>query len=84
MTAPSSTAWPASATTTRAWPPREFDIIRDGVLVGYQLNRQMAAANGLGRSNGCAFADSPGHIPLQRMANVSLQPSPDGGSHRRT
>ena len=58
----------------------EFDIIRDGVLVGYQLNRQMAEANGFGRSNGCAFADSSGHIPLQRMANVSLQPAPDGGS----
>jgi TldD protein len=54
-----------------------FDLIRDGVLVGYQLNRQMAAANGLGRSNGCAYADSPAHIPLQRMANVSLQPSPE-------
>jgi TldD protein len=36
------------------------------------LNRQMAAANSFGRSNGCAFADSSGHIPLQRMANVSL------------
>ena len=57
---------------------QQFDIVRDGVLVGYQLNRQMARANGLGRSNGCAFADSPGHIPLQRMANVSLQPAPDG------
>ena len=31
-----------------------------------------------GRSNGCAFADSPGHIPIQRMANVSLQPDPHG------
>ncbi|HEX4726240.1 MAG TPA: TldD/PmbA family protein [Jatrophihabitans sp.] len=58
----------------------EFDLIRDGVLVGYQLNRQMALANGFGRSNGCAFADSPGHIPLQRMANVSLRPNPNGGS----
>ncbi|MGN6606858.1 MAG: TldD/PmbA family protein [Jatrophihabitans sp.] len=58
----------------------EFDIVRDGVLVGYQLNRQMAAANGFGRSNGCALADSPGHIPLQRMANVSLRPAPDGPS----
>jgi TldD protein len=58
----------------------QFDIIKDGTLVGYQLNRQMAQANGLGASNGCAFADSSGHIPLQRMANVSLQPSPDGGS----
>jgi TldD protein len=58
----------------------QFDIIAEGALVGFQLNRQMAQANGFDRSNGCAFADSPGHIPLQRMANVSLQPSPDGGS----
>ena len=74
----SSTAWPPSATTTRASPTQQFDIVRDGILVGYQLNRQMAAhANRLngGRSNGCAFADSAGHIPLQRMANVSLQPA---------
>jgi TldD protein len=65
---------------------QQFDIVRDGVLVGYQLNRQMAQANaqGLGdaggRSNGCAYADSAGHIPLQRMANVSLQPAADGPS----
>ena len=52
-----------------------WDIIRDGVLVGYQLNRQMALKQGFGRSNGCAFADEPGHVPLQRMPNVSLQPS---------
>src|SRR6476469_574505 len=57
---------------------QQFDIVRDGILVGYQLNRHMARANGMGRSNGCAFADSPGHIPLQRLANVSLQPAPDG------
>lgn len=57
---------------------QRFDIISDGVLVGYQLNRQMAAEQGLGRSNGCAYADSAGHIPLQRMPNVSLQPAPDG------
>lgn len=56
---------------------QSFDIIRDGILVGYQLNRQMAAERGLngGRSNGCAFADSASHIPLQRMPNVSLQPA---------
>ena len=53
-----------------------WDIIKDGVLVGYQLNRQTAEKQGFGRSNGCAFADSPGHVPLQRMPNVSLQPSP--------
>jgi TldD protein len=57
---------------------QRFDLIRDGVLVGYQLNRQMAAEQGFGRSNGCAYADSPGHIPLQRMPNVSLRPDPAG------
>jgi len=62
---------------------QEWDIVRDGVLVGYQLDRPMAhmkpELNG-GRSNGCAYADSPGHIPIQRMANVSLQPAADGPS----
>ncbi|HZC70554.1 MAG TPA: TldD/PmbA family protein [Jatrophihabitans sp.] len=59
---------------------QRFDIVRDGILVGYQLNRHMAHDFGFERSNGCAFADSAGHIPLQRMANVSLQPAPDGPS----
>jgi TldD protein len=56
---------------------QSWDIVRDGVLVGYQLDRPMAHLHpelNDGRSNGCAFADSPGHIPIQRMANVSLQP----------
>jgi TldD protein len=53
-----------------------FDLVRDGVLVGYQLDRTFAPRLGLDRSNGCAFADSPHHVPLQRMANVSLQPDP--------
>ena len=52
-----------------------WDIIRDGVLVGYQLDRQMAHKQRFGRSNGCAFADQAGHVPLQRMPNVSLSPS---------
>lgn len=49
-----------------------FDIVRDGVLVGYQLDRRIAAETGFARSNGCAYADSPLHVPMQRMANVSL------------
>ena len=64
-----------------------WDIVRDGVLVGYQLDRAMAFAKPElnpadlgGRSNGCAYADSPGHIPIQRMANVSLKPDPHGPS----
>ncbi|HYF71653.1 MAG TPA: TldD/PmbA family protein [Nocardioides sp.] len=62
---------------------QRWDIVKDGILVGYQLDRAMGRMhpdlNG-GRSNGCAYADSPGHIPIQRMANVSLQPAPDGPS----
>ncbi|HEX6232021.1 MAG TPA: TldD/PmbA family protein [Jiangellaceae bacterium] len=63
---------------------QQWDIVRDGVLVGYQLDRRMAAMMagtlGVKRSNGCAFADSAGHVPVQRMANVSLQPAPAGPS----
>src|SRR3954454_20881142 len=57
-----------------------WDLVRDGVLVGYQLDRPIAAATGATRSNGCAFADSPLRVPIQRMANVSLQPAADGPS----
>ena len=59
---------------------QSWDLIKDGVLTGYQLDRRMAQLKGFGRSNGCAFADSPGHMPLQRMANVSLQPAENGPS----
>jgi TldD protein len=55
----------------------EWDLVRDGVLVGYQLDRTFAPRLGLERSNGCAFADSPHHVPIQRMANVSLRPDPE-------
>jgi TldD protein len=56
-----------------------FDIVRDGTLVGYQTDRSIARSGGFGRSNGCAFADSPLHVPIQRMANVSLQPAEGTG-----
>ncbi|MDX6249808.1 MAG: TldD protein, partial [Kribbellaceae bacterium] len=61
---------------------QQWDLVKDGILVGYQLDRRMAQVNqevlGTNRSNGCAYADSPGHIPIQRMANVSLRPAADG------
>jgi TldD protein len=62
---------------------QSWDLITGGILTGYQLDRRMARLTGLGRSNGCAFADSPGHMPIQRMANVSLQPEPGGSSTRQ-
>ena len=63
---------------------QSWDLVRGGTLVGYQLDRRMARQNaarlGVSRSNGCAYADSPRHVPVQRMANVSLQPAADGPS----
>jgi TldD protein len=73
----STVGWDDEGVEAQSW-----DLVRDGVLVGYQLDRRTAAQSsgllGSGRSNGCAFADSPSHVPLQRMPNVSLQPAPDG------
>ena len=68
-----TTGWDDEGVGTQA-----FDIVRDGTLVGYQLDRRIARFTGLDRSNGCAFADSPSHVPIQRMANVSLQAPDDG------
>ena len=59
---------------------QQWDLVREGRFVGYQLDRRMARLKDFGRSNGCAFADSPQHMPLQRMPNVSLQPAPGGPS----
>ena len=59
---------------------QSWDLVKDGTLVGYQLDRRIAKLTGFERSNGCAYADSPGHVPVQRMANVSLRPDPAGMS----
>ncbi|MEN3309341.1 MAG: TldD protein [Micromonosporaceae bacterium] len=57
---------------------QSWHLVRDGVLVGYQVDRRTARLVGLDRSNGCAYADSFSHIPVQRMANVSLAAAPGG------
>ena len=69
----STVGWDDEGVAAQNW-----DIVKDGVLVGYQLDRRIAARVDRDRSNGCAFADSPAHIPIQRMPNVSLQPNPNG------
>ncbi|OBG12184.1 peptidase C69 [Mycolicibacterium celeriflavum] len=56
---------------------QKWDLVRDGIFVGYQLDRVFAPRLGVGRSNGCAYADSPHHVPIQRMPNVSLEPAAD-------
>jgi TldD protein len=71
----STVSWDDEGVAAQRW-----DIVKDGVLVGYQLDRRIAARVNQERSNGCAFADSPAHVPIQRMPNVSLQPNPTGPS----
>lgn len=56
-----------------------WDIIKDGILVGYQTVRDQSGLAGFGgpRSTGCSYAEGWAHVPFQRMPNVSLAPGPD-------
>ncbi|MFN2454040.1 MAG: TldD/PmbA family protein [Pyrinomonadaceae bacterium] len=54
---------------------KEWDIIRDGVLVSYQTVRDNAAVIGLKESQGASYGDNWGDVAFQRMPNVSLQPA---------
>jgi len=56
---------------------KEWDLIKDGVLVNYQAIRDQVSILGENESNGCAFADSWSSVQFQRMANVSLKPGTD-------
>ncbi len=67
-----SVGWDDEGVQAQRW-----DLVRDGIFVGYQLDRVFAPRLGLPRSNGCSYADSAHHVPIQRMANVSLQPGAD-------
>jgi TldD protein len=66
--------WRRTAFDDEGVASQRWDIIADGTLLDYQLDRAMAAGADRGRSNGCAYADSFAHVPIQRMPNVSLQP----------
>ena len=53
---------------------QEWDLIKDGILVNYQVIRDQAHILGLKSSQGCCYADSWSDVQFQRMPNVSLQP----------
>jgi len=53
---------------------QRWDLIKDGVLVNYQVIRDQAHILGLDHSQGCCYADSWSSVQFQRMANVSLAP----------
>ncbi|OYU53989.1 MAG: TldD protein [Chitinophagaceae bacterium BSSC1] len=56
----------------------EWDIIKNGVLVNYQVTRDQAHMLGLNASQGCSYADNWKNFQFQRMPNVSLQPNKEG------
>jgi TldD protein len=53
---------------------KQWDIIKDGILVNYQTIRDQAHIIGLKESQGCCYADSWSDVQFQRMPNISLQP----------
>jgi TldD protein len=57
-------------------PTRQWDLVRNGVLVNYQAIRDQVHVLGLDASLGCCAADSWRSVQFQRMPNVSLLPGP--------
>jgi TldD protein len=58
---------------TQEWP-----LVREGILVGLQTNREMAHLVGEKESRGCTQANSWRDYPFLRMANVHVEPGPPG------
>ena len=56
---------------TQKWP-----LIRDGILVGLQTNRETAHLMGEKESRGCTFGTTWRDYPFLRMPNVHVEPGP--------
>ncbi|UTA69494.1 TldD/PmbA family protein [Emticicia sp. 21SJ11W-3] len=55
-------------------PCKEWDLIKDGILVNYQAIRDQVNILGEKESHGCCYADNWNSVQFQRMPNVSLRP----------
>lgn len=62
--------WDDEGVKTRQW-----DIIKEGVLVDYQAIRDQAHIIGKNESHGCCYSQSWNDVQFQRMPNVSLLPN---------
>jgi TldD protein len=58
---------------TMSWP-----IVREGILVGLQTNRETAHIMGEDFSRGCTYGSSWRDYPFLRMPNVHVEPGPPG------
>ena len=54
---------------------KEWNIIKDGILVDYQAISDQAHIIGLKESHGCCYSQNWADVQFQRMPNVSLQPN---------
>ncbi len=54
---------------------KEWDIIKDGILVNYQAIRDQVHMIDQTESHGCCYAQSWADVQFQRMSNVSLRPN---------
>jgi TldD protein len=50
---------------------KQWDIIKDGILVNYQAIRDQAHIIGLKESQGCCYSQSWQDVQFQRMPNIS-------------
>ena len=56
---------------------KEWDLVKDGVLVNYQAIRDQVHMIDQDESHGCCYAQSWADVQFQRMPNVSLKPNPE-------
>ena len=53
---------------------KEWDLVRNGVLVNYQAIRDQVHMIDQDASHGCCYSQSWNDVQFQRMPNVSLEP----------
>ncbi len=54
---------------------REWDLVKDGILVNYQAIRDQVHIIDQKESHGCCYSQSWSDVQFQRMPNVSLRPN---------
>jgi TldD protein len=52
---------------------KQWDLVRNGILVNYQAIRDQVNILGQNESHGCCYAQSWNDVQFQRMPNVSLE-----------
>ena len=55
-------------------PTKQWDLVKEGILVNYQGTREQVGVLGQTESHGCSYASTWAEVQFGRMANVSLAP----------